>query len=101
LIHQRLPLIILMITQDKPMSKQGILFVSSYTRHRPLANAACLVAGAIVTSLAFHPTVKAGTPITGDFPSAKLKVHERYLVKQLHGRLAALDFILHTANQVN
>jgi ADP-ribosylglycohydrolase len=37
------------------MDKQGILFVSSYTHHRPLANAACLVAGAIVISLAIHP----------------------------------------------
>jgi hypothetical protein len=31
----------------------------------------------------------------------RLKVHERYLINQLHGRLAALDFILHTANQTN
>lgn len=54
------------------MDKQGILFVSSYTRHRPLANAACLVAGAIVNSLAFHPTAKAGTPIAGEFPSVQL-----------------------------
>jgi hypothetical protein len=54
------------------MVKQGILFVSSYTRHRPLANAACLVAGAIVTSLAFHPTESAGTPIAGEFPSVQL-----------------------------
>jgi hypothetical protein len=52
---------------------QGILLVSSYTRHRPLANAACLVAGAIVTSLAFHPAAKVSTPIAGEFPSVWLK----------------------------
>ncbi len=61
-----------MITQNGAVVKQGMLFVSSYTRHRPLANAACLVAGAIVTSLAFHPTAKAGTPIAGEFPSVQL-----------------------------
>ena len=33
LIHLRLSLITLMVTQDKPMVKQGILFVSSCTRH--------------------------------------------------------------------
>lgn len=58
------------------MDKQGILFASSYTRHRPLANAACLVAGAIVNSLAFHPTAKASTPIAGEFPSVQVNVLE-------------------------
>lgn len=51
-----------------------ILFVSSYTRHRPLANAACLVAGAIVTSLVFHPPAKVSTPIAGEFPSVQLNI---------------------------
>jgi hypothetical protein len=32
-----------------------------------------LVGGAIVISLAFHPTAKAGTPIAGEFPSVHLK----------------------------
>jgi hypothetical protein len=58
------------------MIEYGILFVSSYTRHRPLANAACLVAGTIVISLAFHPTAKVSTPIAGEFPSVQLNLDD-------------------------